>query len=86
MDYLKEKLKRTKKVLKQWNKEVFSSFIKRKQELLAEIEELDHCDDEGTLQEDKRIKRVEILSQLRGMEEKELDMVRQKARGAQRVR
>jgi len=41
MEYLKEKLKRTKKILKHWNKEVFSSFMKRKQELLAEIEELD---------------------------------------------
>jgi len=78
MEDLKEKLKRLKKDLKNWNKEVFNSSTK--QELLAEIEELDRYDDEGNLQDDMRVKRVDLLSQLSYLEEKELSMLKQKAR------
>jgi len=65
MEYLKEKLKCMKKEIKLWNKEVFSSSMKRKRELLVEIEEIDSCDDVGALQDDMRVKRVDLFSQLR---------------------
>jgi len=47
--------------------------------LIDEISELDQCDDEGTLQDDKRVKRVEMLSQLRTLNEREVTMTKQKA-------
>ena len=48
--------------------------------MLAELEVLDQCDDDDSLQEDARVKRVDLLSQLRNMEEKEVFMLKQKAR------
>jgi len=47
---------------------------------VAEIERFDRYDDEGNLQEDLRVRRIELLSKLRNLEEKELAMVRQKAK------
>jgi len=79
---LKEKLKRMKIEIKHWNKEVFSSTKRIKQQLLAEIEELDKCDDEENLLDAIRVKRVDLLSQLRGMEERQIAMIKQKARKA----
>jgi len=77
---LKVKLKGLKKELNLWKKEVFSTYTRNKKELVAEIERFDRYDDEGNLQEDLRVRRIELLSQLRNLEEKELAMVRQKAK------
>jgi len=79
MVVLKVKLKGLKKELNLWKKEVFSTYTRNKKELVAEIERIDRYDDKGNLQEDLRVRRVELLSQLRNME-KELAMVRQKAK------
>jgi len=48
--------------------------------LVAQIEELDKCDDEDTLQEEKRILCVDLLSQLRSLEDKEAALLKQKVR------
>ena len=75
-----DKLKRVKIEIKHWNKEVVSNAKSRKQQLLVEIEDLDRQDDEGILSEEMRVKRVDLLSQLRSLEEKDIAMLRQKAR------
>jgi len=59
MENLREKLKWMKLQIKRWNKEVFVSDKIARQKLIDKISELDQCDDEGTLQDDKRVKRVE---------------------------
>jgi len=51
-----------------------------RQKLIIEIDQLDQQDDEGTLQESERVLRVDLFSQLRSMDERELAMTKQKAR------
>jgi len=80
MKEVKEKLKWVKIEVKQWNKEVVCNTKSRKQQLLVEIENLDQQDDDENLSEDMRVKRVEMLSQLRSLEEKEIATLKQKAR------
>jgi len=80
MEILKEKCKSLKSEIKCWNKEVYARDKSVRQTLIAKIVELDQCDDDGNLLEDKRIERVELLSQLRIMEEKEVAMIKQKVR------
>jgi len=80
LEGLKDKLKGVKIEIKHWNKEVVSSAKSRKQQLLVEIEDLDRQDDEGILSEEMRVKRVDLLSQLRSLEEKDIAMLKQKAR------
>jgi len=80
MEILKENCKRLKLEIKRWNKEVYARDKNARQTLIAKIEVLDQCDDNGNLTEEKRIERVELLSQLRIMEEKEAAMIKQKAR------
>jgi len=75
MEILKEKCKRLKLEIKRWNKEVYARDKNVRQTLIAKIEALDQCDDDGNLTEEKRIERVELLSQLRIMEEKEAAMI-----------
>lgn len=65
--------------IKCWNKKVFSSNKSMRQKFIAEIEELDQWDDEGNLQYDKRVKRVDLLSQLRSIEKREVAMPKRKA-------
>jgi len=62
LEDIKVKFKRLKCEIRQWNIEVNSNNKTRKQELVAQIEELDKCDDEDSLQEEKRILRVDLLS------------------------
>jgi len=66
--------------VKHWNKEVVSSARSSKQQLLVEIEDLDRQDDEGILNEEMRVKRMDLLSQPRSLEEKDIAMLKQKAR------
>jgi len=66
--------------IKVWNIVVNSRARMRKKELIAQIEEFDKCDDDDTLQEDERIMRIDLLSQLRSLEEKEEAMLKQKSR------
>jgi len=48
--------------------------------LLAEIEELDRQDDDEILSDDMRVKTMDLLSQLRSLEEKDIAILKQKAR------
>ena len=80
LEGLKDKLKRVKVEVKNWNEEVVSSTKNRKQQLLAEIKELDWQDDDEILSEDMRVKRMDLLSQLRSLKEKDIAMLKQKAR------
>jgi len=80
MEHLKEKLKRLKMEIKRWNKDVFSNSKHVRQKLIVEIDQLDKRDDEGTLQESEKVLRVDLLSQLRNMDDREIAMTKQKAR------
>ena len=77
---IKEKLKRLKVKIKHWNMVDTSNTKSLKRQLVAQIEELDKCDDEEMLNDDMRVKRVDVLSQLRSLEDKELAMLKQKSR------
>jgi len=66
--------------IRRWNKDVFSNSKHMRQKLIIEIDQLDQQDDEGTLQESERVLRVDLFSQLRSMDERELAMTKQKAR------
>jgi len=77
---IKEKLKRLKVKIKHWNMVDTSNTKSLKRQLVAHIEELDKCDDEETLNDDMRVKRVDVLRQLRSLEDKEVAMLKQKSR------
>jgi len=55
MEILKEKCKSLKSEIKCWNKEVYARDKSVRQTLIAKIDELYQCDDDGNLHEDKRI-------------------------------
>jgi len=70
LEGIKEKLKRMKTEIKLRNKDITTNSKCRKQQVVAQIEELDKCDDEDNLQDDMRVKQLELLSHLRTLEEK----------------
>ena len=77
---LKDKLKLLKADLKVWNKNVFGSVESDRRRIEMEIEELYGEDDIDALEQDGRMRRMELLSQL-GLVNKKLDSIyRQKAR------
>ena len=77
---LKEKLKLLKADLKVWNRSVFGCVEFDKRRIEMEIENLDGEDDIDALEDEGRLRRLELLSQL-GIVNKKLDsMYRQKAR------
>ncbi|XP_068486341.1 uncharacterized protein [Phaseolus vulgaris] len=77
---LKEKMKLLKADLKVWNRSVFGCVESDKRRIEMEIENLDGEDDIDTLEDEGRLRRLELLSQL-GLVNKKLDsMYRQKAR------
>ena len=80
MEDVKNKFKRLEGEMKQWYSAVDTSARMRKRELVAQIEELDKCDDNDILREEERILCGDLLSQLRRMEEKEEAMLMQKSR------
>jgi len=80
LERVKNKLKGLKKELKQWRDDVFNSEKVKKQQSIEEIEAIDHCDDDGSLQEDLRVRRIQLLSDLRVMSERENAMIKQKSR------
>jgi len=80
LEDIKNKFKRVKCEIKQWYSVVNSSARMKKKELVAQIEELDNCDDEDDLREEEKILRGDLLSQLRRLEEKEEAMLKQKSR------
>jgi len=47
--------------------------------VVSEIEDIDRKDDDVTLEEELRVRRLVLLSELKGMEEKEMVMIKQKS-------
>ena len=80
MKALKEKLKGLKRELKQLSKVKVCKDIIKKQEVLAEIVELGYRDEDETLEKELRMRRMELLSELGGINERELAIVIQKSR------
>jgi len=58
---------------------IYKKTIGQKQKLLEDIDALDKCDDYGVLQEDMKMKRIQLLNELSSMNEKEINMLNQKA-------
>jgi len=77
---LKDKLKILKVDLRVWNKEVFGCLETNKTRILKEIEELDCCDANNDLEEPAKLRRYELVSQLRMIDKKSESLCRQKAR------
>ena len=44
--------------------------------MVSEIEDIDKKDGKGSLDEKLRVRRLVLLSELKGMEEKELEMIK----------
>jgi len=80
LERLKNKLKGLKKEIKLQRGEVFVSEKFKRQQILDEIEAIDTCDDDDILHEDKRVRRIQLLSDLRDMSERETGMIKQKGR------
>jgi len=79
LERVKIKLKSLKRDLKLWRVEVFISDKFRRQRILDEIEAIDKCDDDDNLQEDIRLRRIQLLSALRDMFERKTAMIKQKS-------
>ena len=80
MIILKEKLKKLKFDLKVWNKEVFEIIGLKKQNLLLQLDEMDRKDDESNLEDDDKVRRMKLLSELKLLLHKESGLLNQKAR------
>jgi len=76
----KEKLKRLKSDLKVWNRDVFGNIHTRKKYILQKIEELDCQDCAGNLSAGDKVKRCELICDLREIEKKLDSLMCQKAR------
>jgi len=46
---------------------------------MSEIEDIDSKDDDGTLEEELRVRRLVLLIELKGIEEKDMTMIKQKS-------
>ena len=77
---VKEKLKCLKGDLKVWNKDVFGNIETCKRRILQEIDVLDSQDCNGTLVDNERLRRVELVSRLKETNLKLESLLRQKAR------
>ena len=73
------KLKSLKTDLKEWNLEIFNKTKVKKQQVDSEIEDIDKKDDESPLDEELIVRRLALLSELKGMEDKEMEMIKQKS-------
>jgi len=70
------KLKWLKSDPKKWNLEVVNKSKVRKKQVVSEIEDIDKKDDEGPLNEELRVRRLVLLSELKGMKDKEVEMIK----------
>jgi len=77
---IKEKLKKLKYDLKSWNKEVFGLIGTKKQKLIMEIGDLDKKDDESSLEDVEKLRRMNLLCELKMLLQKESSMMNQNAR------
>ncbi|XP_068504553.1 uncharacterized protein [Phaseolus vulgaris] len=77
---VKDKLKRLKFDLKEWNMSVFGNLEENKRKIMKEIDNLDVKDDLCDLMENEKLRRMELVSQQRLVEKKLESVYRQKAR------
>jgi len=76
LERLKNKLKRLKKEIKSWRGEVFVREKFKRQQILDEIEAIDKGDDDDDiLHKNKRVRRIQLLSVLRDMSERDTEMI-----------
>jgi len=61
---LANKLKALKADLKKWNEEVFGGIGKKKKELLEGIRELELIEDHRCLEEDEKVRRVDMAREM----------------------
>jgi len=59
---------------------VYNSAKVRKQQILDEIAAIYQCDDDGTLQDGMRVRRMQLISELGIVSEREITMLRHKSR------
>jgi len=76
---IKEKLKCLKRDLKLWNRDVFGNINTSKKMILQDIEDIDCQDCNGTMTENARLKRCELLSRLKEIDNKLDSLTCQKA-------
>ena len=76
----KEKLTLLKADLKIWNKEVFGHLETSKSRILKDIVDLDNKDDDNMLEDMTRLERLNLMRQLRVIDNKLESLYRQKAR------
>ena len=79
---IKEKLKCLKGDLKLWNSDVFGNINTSKKRILQDIEDIDCQDCNGTITENARLKRCELISRLREIDKKLDSLTCQKARAS----
>ena len=79
---IKKKLKRLKGDIKVWNRDVFGNIHSSKKRILQEIKDLDCEDCNGTLMENDRLKRCEMVSRMREIDKKVDSLICQKARAS----
>jgi len=77
---VKDKLKRLKFDLKEWNMSVFGNLEDNKRKIMKEIDNLDVKDGLCDLMEDEKLRRMELVSQQRLVEKKLESLYRQKGR------
>jgi len=77
---LKDKLEILKADLKVWNREVFGCLDTNKKMILKEIEDLDIKDDKNLLDDTTKLRRLDLISQLKMTGNKIESLCRQKAR------
>ena len=81
LERLKNKLKGWKKEIKLWRGEVFVREKFKRQQIFDEIEAIDKGDDDDDiLHKNKRVKRIQLLSVLRDMSERDTAMIMKKPR------
>jgi len=76
----KDKFKRLKVDLKEWNKNMFGNLENNKRKIMKEIDHLDAKDALCDLMEEDKLRRLELVCQQRVVEKKLESLYRQKAR------
>jgi len=77
---LKEKLKFLKRDLKVWNKEIFGNLNLQRKDLIKRISNLDKKDDESSLNDEKKLERKELFSELEVVSLRQEALWKQKSR------
>ena len=80
LENVKMKLKGLKYKLKWWREQVLNRDRVRKQDIIEQIGAIDHYDDEGKIQEKMKVRRIQLIGELKTMSERENAMMKQKAR------